>query len=290
MPRFGLMHYLACFTLFDGDPGRINTVLDGFQAVTPAQVQAAARKYLVPTQSRDSGSASGDEGSGRMSGTTTKPMAAATNAATASQPPVSPVPALGPERPVAWPKRTVRTLPNGDAGGSRRICAPFPKFPRSFFSAAATPASLTARPGLADLTATVVRTGTASRTSRQIEEDLAPHGRRPGIARRRGFQRHLRFPASRNFPKGFSNCWATSRATLQFPAEEFERERAPQNRRLAHRAHHSGISCERTLAPRPFRRASLRQSSRPPKSRSRPSRIRSSRISIATIIRRRTRC
>jgi zinc protease len=48
MPRFGLMHYLACFTLFDGDPDRINTVLDGFQAVTPAQVQAAARKYLVP--------------------------------------------------------------------------------------------------------------------------------------------------------------------------------------------------------------------------------------------------
>jgi predicted Zn-dependent peptidase len=48
MPRFGLMHYLACFTLFDGDPGRINTILDGFEAVTPAQVQAAAQKYLVP--------------------------------------------------------------------------------------------------------------------------------------------------------------------------------------------------------------------------------------------------
>ena len=48
MPRFGLMHYLACFTLFDGDPQRINTVLDGFQAVTPAQVQAVAKKYLVP--------------------------------------------------------------------------------------------------------------------------------------------------------------------------------------------------------------------------------------------------
>jgi len=49
MPRFGLMHYLACFTLFDGDPDRINTVLDGFMAVTPAQVQAAAKKYLLPT-------------------------------------------------------------------------------------------------------------------------------------------------------------------------------------------------------------------------------------------------
>jgi zinc protease len=48
MPRFGLMHYLACFTLFDGDPSRINTILEGFQAVTPAQVQAVAKKYLVP--------------------------------------------------------------------------------------------------------------------------------------------------------------------------------------------------------------------------------------------------
>jgi zinc protease len=48
MPRFGLMHYLACFTLFDGDAGKINTLLEGFEAVTPAQVQAAAQKYLVP--------------------------------------------------------------------------------------------------------------------------------------------------------------------------------------------------------------------------------------------------
>jgi predicted Zn-dependent peptidase len=48
MPRFGLMHYLACFTLFDGDPNRINTIFDGFEAVTPAQIQAAAQKYLVP--------------------------------------------------------------------------------------------------------------------------------------------------------------------------------------------------------------------------------------------------
>jgi zinc protease len=47
MPRFGLMHYLACFTLFDGDPGRINHILDGFTGVTAAQVQAVARKILV---------------------------------------------------------------------------------------------------------------------------------------------------------------------------------------------------------------------------------------------------
>ena len=48
MPRFGLMHYLACFTLFDGDPDRVNTVLDGSLAVNPPQAQAFAQKYLVP--------------------------------------------------------------------------------------------------------------------------------------------------------------------------------------------------------------------------------------------------
>ncbi len=48
MPRFGLMHYLACFTLFDGDPDRVNTILDGFLQVTPEQAQAVAQKYLVP--------------------------------------------------------------------------------------------------------------------------------------------------------------------------------------------------------------------------------------------------
>jgi len=48
MPRFGLMHYLASFTLFDGDPDRVNTVLDQFQAVTSGEVQAVARKLLVP--------------------------------------------------------------------------------------------------------------------------------------------------------------------------------------------------------------------------------------------------
>ncbi len=50
MPRFGLMHYLACFTLFDNDPQLINSVLDKFLAVTPDQVRDVARKMLVPEQ------------------------------------------------------------------------------------------------------------------------------------------------------------------------------------------------------------------------------------------------
>ena len=46
MPRYGLMHLLACFTLFDGEPQLVNTILDGFQAVTREDVLAAAKKYL----------------------------------------------------------------------------------------------------------------------------------------------------------------------------------------------------------------------------------------------------
>lgn len=48
MPRYGLMHLLACFTLFDGDPQVVNTILDGFLAVTREEVQSVAQKYLRP--------------------------------------------------------------------------------------------------------------------------------------------------------------------------------------------------------------------------------------------------
>jgi predicted Zn-dependent peptidase len=51
MPKYGLMHLLACFTLFDGEPQLVNTILEGFLAVTKEQVQEAARKYLQ-TQNR----------------------------------------------------------------------------------------------------------------------------------------------------------------------------------------------------------------------------------------------
>jgi predicted Zn-dependent peptidase len=45
-PRFGLMHLLACFTLFDGDPHLVNTILDGFAGVTPGEVHRVAERYL----------------------------------------------------------------------------------------------------------------------------------------------------------------------------------------------------------------------------------------------------
>jgi predicted Zn-dependent peptidase len=48
MPRYGLMHLLACFTLFDNQPQLVNTILDGFLAVTRQEIQAVAKKYLRP--------------------------------------------------------------------------------------------------------------------------------------------------------------------------------------------------------------------------------------------------
>ncbi|HEU0104639.1 MAG TPA: insulinase family protein, partial [Vicinamibacteria bacterium] len=46
---FGKANLLAAFTLFRGDPELINSALQAFESVTPAQAQAAARKYLVAT-------------------------------------------------------------------------------------------------------------------------------------------------------------------------------------------------------------------------------------------------
>ena len=39
---------LAQYEMFDGNPGLITSELDNFLAVTPEQIQAAAKKYLVP--------------------------------------------------------------------------------------------------------------------------------------------------------------------------------------------------------------------------------------------------
>jgi zinc protease len=48
MPRYGLMHLLACFTLFDNEPQLVNTVLGGFIAVNRDEIQGVAQKYLRP--------------------------------------------------------------------------------------------------------------------------------------------------------------------------------------------------------------------------------------------------
>ena len=81
------------------------------------------------------------------------------------------VPPLSAERPVSWPKRTKTRLANGlevVLAESHTI----PKFHGELFLRSGNAAAASRAPGLAEMAATVVRTGTAKRASRQIEEDL----------------------------------------------------------------------------------------------------------------------
>ena len=81
------------------------------------------------------------------------------------------VPPLSAERQVTWPKRTTARLANGlevVLAESHTI----PKFHGELFLRSGNAATANRAPGLAEMTATVVRTGTARRASRQIEEDL----------------------------------------------------------------------------------------------------------------------
>jgi len=81
------------------------------------------------------------------------------------------VPALSEERQVTWPKRTRTRLSNGlevVLAESRAV----PKFHGELLFRSGNAAVADRAPGLAEITASVVRTGTAKRVSRQIEEDL----------------------------------------------------------------------------------------------------------------------
>src|SRR4051812_45760433 len=81
------------------------------------------------------------------------------------------VPPLGAERQVIWPKRTHKQLANGleiVLAESHNI----PKFTGQLYFRSGNAVVSLQTPGLAGLTAEVVRTATEKRNSRKIEEDL----------------------------------------------------------------------------------------------------------------------
>jgi zinc protease len=91
--------------------------------------------------------------------------------ATRTAPSPTVAPGLSPERPVTWPKRAKTRLSNGlevILAESHAI----PKFHGQLSFRSGNAAVVDRGPGLAEMTATVVRTGTKLRVSRQIEEDL----------------------------------------------------------------------------------------------------------------------
>ena len=132
-------------------------------------------------------------------------------------------PALGAESPVAWPKRTVTTLGNG----LQVVLVESRNFPRIsaqlFFRSGNAIVAHTA-PGLADMTAVVVRAGTASRPSRQIEEDLRRMGAALGTSSGADSSA-ISASGLAEFAPGILELIADLARHASFPAEEFERER-----------------------------------------------------------------
>jgi zinc protease len=132
-------------------------------------------------------------------------------------------PALGPESAVVWPQRTVATLSNG----LQVVLVESRSFPRIsaqlYFRSGNALVSHTA-PGLAEITATVVRSGTASRPSRRIEEDLRRMGAGLGTSSGADFSA-ISSAGLAEFSSSILELMADLARHASFPAEEFERER-----------------------------------------------------------------
>jgi len=132
-------------------------------------------------------------------------------------------PGLAPERAVSWPKRTKARLSNG----LEVILAEahsIPKFHGELFFRSGNAAAIHHAPGLAEMAATVVRTGTTKRASRQIEEDL----RRIGADLSSGAGADtsaISFSGLSEFAEPLLGLVNELAREASFPEGEFERER-----------------------------------------------------------------
>jgi zinc protease len=137
--------------------------------------------------------------------------------------PITSAPALAPERPVQWPRREVRKLSNG----MQVVLAEshtFPKIGAQLYFRAGNALVAHRTPGLASMTATVVRTGTASRSSHRIEEDLRRMGADLGTSAGADSST-VSVAGLSEFFAGLLDLVGDLARNASFPEEEFERER-----------------------------------------------------------------
>lgn len=133
------------------------------------------------------------------------------------------VPALAPERAVTWPKRTRATLANGLEIVLAEAHS-IPKFHGELVFRSGNAAALHRAPGLAEMTATVVRTGTKNRASRQIEEDLRRIG--ADLSASAGSDSSaIAFAGLSEFSTELLRAVDELAREASFPEAEFERER-----------------------------------------------------------------
>lgn len=133
------------------------------------------------------------------------------------------VPALSAERQVTWPGRKRARLSNGlevILVESHTI----PKFHGELFFRSGNAAAIDRGVGLAEMTATVVRTGTSKRASRQIEEDLRGLG--ADLASSAGSDTSaISFAGLADFSEPLLGMVDELAQDASFPEAEFERER-----------------------------------------------------------------
>jgi predicted Zn-dependent peptidase len=133
------------------------------------------------------------------------------------------VPALAPEHAVTWPKRTRVQLANG----LQVVLAEthtIPKFHGELFFRAGNALVVDRAPGLAEIAAAVVRTGTAKRASRQIEEDLRRLGADLGTSAGQDTSA-ISFAGLSEFSEPILTVVNELAREASFPKAEFERER-----------------------------------------------------------------
>jgi zinc protease len=136
---------------------------------------------------------------------------------------IATVPALTGERAVNWPKRTRTQLPNG----LQIVLAEahsIPKFHGELYFRAGEAQVSDRTVGLAEMTATVVRTGTTKRTSRQIEEDLRRLGADLGTSAGQDTSA-ISFAGLSEFAEPLLQLVNELAREASFPEAEFERER-----------------------------------------------------------------
>jgi len=133
------------------------------------------------------------------------------------------VPALAPERPVTWPRRTRARLSNGMQVVLAEAHS-IPKFHGELFFRAGEALVSDRSGGLAEMTATVARTGTAKRTSRQIEEDLRRLGADLGTSAGQDTSA-ISFAGLSEFAEPLLQLVNELAREASFPEPEFERER-----------------------------------------------------------------
>jgi predicted Zn-dependent peptidase len=135
----------------------------------------------------------------------------------------STVPALAPEREVRWPQRTKAKLANG-LEVILVEAHTIPKFHGELFFRSGNSAAVDRGVSLAEMTATMVRTGTAKSTSREIEERLRGLGADLSVSAGQDTSA-ISFAGLSDHAEPLLQLVHELACQASFPAPQFERER-----------------------------------------------------------------